>query len=169
MGWQEPHVQQGEVQSPRLGRKKNLQQCMLDLPNGKHLVDMVLVDPRLKMSQQWALVANKAYNNLGCMKECCHSVSGEVIPLLCLALLNSYMEWQVHFLASQYKRHGHTGGRPKKDLEGEEDEERLLSVMPSDKIKGHILKPRKYHLDIGKCFATRRITNHSHKFPREAV
>lgn len=56
-------------------------------------------------------------------------MSGEVI-LLCLALLSSYMEWHVQFLASQYKRHGHTGERPEKHHEGEEDEARLLSVCP---------------------------------------
>lgn len=133
---------------------------------------MVLVDTKLKISQKWALVANEGNSILDCTKECCHSMSGEVILLLYLALLSSYMEWQVQFLASQCKRHGHTGERPEKHHEGEEeDEPRLLSEVTSDKIKvkGHKLKPRKYHLDIRKCFGTARITNHWHKLPREAV
>lgn len=52
-----------------------------------------------------------------------------------------------------------------------EDEARLLSVVPSDKIRvnEHNLKLRKYHLNISKCFLTERITNHWHKLPREAV
>lgn len=98
------------------------------------LVEMVLVDTRLKMSQQWALVANEGNSILGCMKEGCHSMSGEGILRLCLALLSSYMEWQVQFLASQYKRHGHTEESAEKHHEGENDEARLLSEVPSDKI-----------------------------------
>lgn len=61
------------------------------------------------------------------------------------------MEWQVQFLASQYNKHGHTGERPGKDHEGAEHEARLLSVVPSDKIrvKAHKLKPRKYQVPSG--------------------
>lgn len=119
-------------------------------PMENSLANTVLVDIGLKMSQQWALVANKANSILGCIKECCHGVSGEVI-LLYLALLSSCMEWQVQFLASQYKRHGHTGERPEKGHEGAEDETELLSVVPSDKIrvKRHKLKPSKYQVPPG--------------------
>lgn len=119
-------------------------------PMENSLANTVLVDIGLKMSQQWTLVANKDNSILGCIKECCHGMSGEVI-LLHLALLSSCMEWQVQFLASQYKRHGHAGERPEKGHEGAEDEAELLSVAPSDKtrIKRHKPKPSKYQVPPG--------------------
>jgi len=44
-------------------------------------------------------------------------------------------------------------------------------VVPSDRIRGngHRLKHRTFHLNIGKCFFTVRVTEHWHRLPRDAV
>jgi len=56
----------------------------------------------LVISQQYALVAQKASGNLGCIKKREASRSGEVI-LLYSALVWSYLVYCVQFWAPQFK------------------------------------------------------------------
>ena len=63
----------------------------------------VLVDNRLAMSQQCALVSKKVIGILGCIKKCVQQVEGGD-PLLSSALVRQHLDCCVNFWASQFKK-----------------------------------------------------------------
>ena len=64
----------------------------------------VLVDNRLAMNQQCALVAKKANGILSCIKRNTASRSREVILRPYSVLAGPHVEYCIHFWASQYKK-----------------------------------------------------------------
>ncbi|KAJ7426986.1 hypothetical protein WISP_10663 [Willisornis vidua] len=64
----------------------------------------VLVENKLFLSQQCALVAKKTNGILGCLRKSTASRSRKVVLPLYSALARLYLEWCVQFCAPQYKR-----------------------------------------------------------------
>ncbi|GAB0175623.1 mitochondrial enolase superfamily member 1 [Grus japonensis] len=91
-----------------LGKNKSMHQYMIGAIQLEiNLAEKdtgVLVDTKLNMGQQDALVVKKANGILGCIRKSVTSRLREVTLPLYSALVRPYLEYCVQFLTPQYKR-----------------------------------------------------------------
>ncbi|KAJ7405747.1 hypothetical protein WISP_138438 [Willisornis vidua] len=105
---EDSEIQQGQVQGPELGKNNPKHQCglgavLLGSSSAEKDLD-VLVDNKLSMSHECALVAKKVNNILKCIRKSISSSSREVILPLYSALMRSNLESCVEFWAPQHRR-----------------------------------------------------------------
>ncbi|TRZ22339.1 hypothetical protein HGM15179_004757 [Zosterops borbonicus] len=109
LGRENPHeVQQGPVQGPAPGEEQApgpAQAGAAPLRSSSAEKDLgVLVGLKVTRSQQGALVARSPSGILGCTGKSVASRSGELILLLCWALVRPHLECCVQFWAPQHQR-----------------------------------------------------------------